>query len=234
MKSDQEKEDRELISKALGAVADSAMKRLPRFRPQELNNLSWGICRLGQYGQKTDVLFAGIGQELMKRHQYFKPQDIGTTLWSFATYEYFDADVYRAAASELTLRKSHSFKPQELSNTVRIQPATLMRAPHTPSASIPLTYFILSRKQVWALATAGAIPQYADAFDTTIIPKDKRPSLSAVTKDPITECFAAATKELMRRPASFKAQEIKDVLWSLSRVRTSHDSTAPILYHMAF
>lgn len=234
LNSDLDKEDRELVSKALDVVADSAMKRLPRFRPQELNNLSWGICRLGQYGKKTDDLFAGIGQELLKRHQYFKPQDIGTTLWSFATYEYFDEDVYRAAASELTLRKSHSFKPQELSNTVRIQPATPMRAP-TPSAYHSAnTFYSLTRKQVWALATAGAIPQYADAFDTTIIPKDKRPSLSEVTKDPITECFAAATKELMRRPAYFKAQEIKDVLWSLSRVRTSNDNTATILYHMEF
>ena len=35
-----------------------------------------------------------------------------------ATVEYFNEDVYRAAASELTLRKSQSFKPQELSNTV--------------------------------------------------------------------------------------------------------------------
>jgi hypothetical protein len=32
--------------------------------------------------------------------------------------EYFDEEVYKAAASELTLRKSRSFKPQELSNTV--------------------------------------------------------------------------------------------------------------------
>ena len=32
-----------------------------------------------------------------------------------------------------------------------------------------------------------------------------------MTKDPISECFAAATTELMRRPHQFKAQEIKDV-----------------------
>lgn len=168
------------------------MQRLPRFRPQELNNLSWGICRLGCRGKKIDDLFKGIGQELLKRHYYFKPQDIGTTLWSFATMEYFDEDVYKAAASELTLRKSHSFKPQELSNTV------------------------------WALATAGATPQYADAFDTTIIPKAKRPPLSIVTKDPITECFAAATTELINRPHQFKTQEIKDVLWSLSKAGIRH------------
>ncbi len=45
-------------------------------------------------------------------------KDIGTTLWSFATVEYYDEAVFKAAASELTLSKSRSFKPQELSNTV--------------------------------------------------------------------------------------------------------------------
>lgn len=43
-----------------------------------------------------------------------------------------------------------------------------------------------------------------------------------VTKDPVSECFAAATTELMRRPHHFKAQEIKDILWSLSKVGIRH------------
>jgi hypothetical protein len=50
-----------------------------------------------------------------------------------------------------------------------------------------------------------------------------------VTKDPISECFAAATTELMRRPHQFKAQEIKDVLWSLSKVKCS-----PPIYYFAY
>ncbi len=63
-----------LLGKTLESVAKSAMTRLPRFRPQELNNLSWGICRLGYHGEIIDELFDGIGQELRKRHYYFKPQ----------------------------------------------------------------------------------------------------------------------------------------------------------------
>lgn len=121
LESDREEADRALVTRVLDIVADNAMNRLHRFRPQELNNLAWGICRLGCYGDKMDKLFEGVGQELLKRHSYFKPQDIGTTLWSFATFEYFNEDVYRAAASELTLRKSRSFKPQELSNTVSVK-----------------------------------------------------------------------------------------------------------------
>lgn len=192
LKTDDEEGDRNLVKRTLSAVINSALKRLPRFRPQELNNLTWGICRLGHYEEKMDDLFEGVGQELLKRHYYFKPQDIGTTLWSFATFGYFDDEVFKAAASELSLKRSHSFKPQELSNTV------------------------------WALATAGAPVQYKTAFDTTIIPQSKRPSLSEIKSDPITLCFAAATTELMRRPENFKAQEIKDVLWSLSKASIRH------------
>lgn len=102
--------------------------------------------------------------------------------------EYFDEDVFKAAASELTLSKSPSFKPQELSNTV------------------------------WALATAGAIPKYPQAFDSTTLKNSYRVSRGEIVSDPITACFAAATTELIRRPHEFKEQEIKDVLWSLSKV----------------
>jgi len=104
--------------------------------------------------------------------------------------EYFNEDVYRAAASELPLRDARSFKPQEMSNTV------------------------------WALATAGAVPKYLSAFDTTLVPANKRVTMSEIVDDPITECFAAVSTELIRRPMEFKDQEIKDVLWSLSKVRT--------------
>lgn len=74
LQSDRISEDRELVTRILDVVAKSAMERLPRFRPQELNNLSWGFCRLGHHGDTMDILFNGIGQELLKRHYYFKPQ----------------------------------------------------------------------------------------------------------------------------------------------------------------
>ena len=103
--------------------------------------------------------------------------------------EYFDEAVFKAAASELAMHKSHLFKPQELSNTV------------------------------WALATAGAVPQYLQAFDSTTVKNSNRISKQEIMSDPITTCFAVATTELIRRPYQFKEQEIKDILWSLSKVR---------------
>ncbi len=41
-----------------------------------------------------------------------------------------------------------------------------------------------------------------------------------IMEDPITECFAAVASEVIRRPHEFKDQELKDVLWSFSRVRS--------------
>jgi len=184
--------DRELIARTLDVVFRSALPRLDKFRPQELNNLTWGIHRLGHYNSNYRELLNGIAQEVIKRKHQFTPQDIGTTLWSLASMEYFEEDVYRAASSRLSLRHCRSFKPQELSNTV------------------------------WALATAGLYPKDLNVFDTTLVLSSKRMTLSEITNDSITECFAAATTELIRRPAEFKEQEMKDLLWSLSKAGVRH------------
>jgi len=188
----QPEDDRELIARTLDAVVKSSIPRLHKFRPQELNNLSWGICRLGHYNSDYRELLEGIAREIMKRKHQFAPQDIGTTLWSFASMEYFEEDVYRSACSRLSLRHCRSFKPQELSNTV------------------------------WALATAGVFPKDLSVFDTTLVSSSKRMTISEITKDSVTECFAAATTELIRRPLEFKEQEIKDLLWSLSKAGVRH------------
>ncbi len=66
--------DRQLVSETLLVVARSSKMRLHRFRPQELNNLVWGYCRLGQYTDEMRMLFAGVGQEILKRRRQFSPQ----------------------------------------------------------------------------------------------------------------------------------------------------------------
>ena len=92
-----------------------------KFRPQELNNLAWGFARLGHYGSDSfNKLFQGIGIELKKRPKRFAAQDICTSMWSFASVEYFDEEVFRTATSEISSRDASSFKPQEMSNTVWI------------------------------------------------------------------------------------------------------------------
>jgi len=56
-----------------------------------------------------------------------------------------------------------------------------------------------------------------DCFDTTLAPASVQ-----MPRDPATMAFAVAAQELMRRPHQFKAQEIKDVLWSFSKVGIRH------------
>jgi hypothetical protein len=97
--------------------------------------------------------------------------------------------MYRAIATRLTKESAQHFKAQELSNTV------------------------------WALATAEVIPTYVDTFDTSMLDSNVRPSPRQAEADPVTVCFALAAQELMRRPYDFKTQEIKDILWSFSKVR---------------
>jgi hypothetical protein len=72
------------------------------------------------------------------------------------------------------------------------------------------------------LATAGIAPQYTRAFDTTLVPASQRPTKEMITDDPITICFAAVASEAMRRPHDFKDQELKDVLWSFSKIGVRH------------
>lgn len=72
---------------------------------------------------------------------------------------------------------------------------------------------------VWALATAGFGPRHVHAFDTSLVPTSQRPTRAMIGEDPLTECFAAVASETMRRPHEFKDQELKDVLWSFSKVR---------------
>jgi hypothetical protein len=65
----------------------------------ELNNLAWGFARLGHRSERAERLFMGVANELTMRTWQFKPQDIGTTLWSLATSGCFDYGAFRAGAS---------------------------------------------------------------------------------------------------------------------------------------
>jgi hypothetical protein len=73
---------------------------------------------------------------------------------------------------------------------------------------------------VWALATADVQVVDVDAFDTSLVPPSQRPKVT----DPATACFGIAAQQLMQRPYDFKPQEIKDVLWSFSKVGIRHPS----------
>lgn len=143
--SNQFEEDRELMQQAVEAVVLAAYPQLDRFRSQELNNLAWALARLVDHKSAlVENILRGIGMQLCDRKRFVTPQDIGATIWSLATLEFFDEEIYRGIAFRLTPDKGGSCKPQELSNIV------------------------------WAIATAEVQVKDRDAFDTTLVPESKR------------------------------------------------------------
>ena len=75
---------------------------------------------------------------------------------------------------------------------------------------------------VWALATAGVLPQYQNAFDFDLLPDSCRPTLDDIQRDPVTNCFRLITEEMMHRIKFYKPQEIKDTLWAMTKVGLRH------------
>lgn len=76
----------------------------------ELNNMAWGFARLGHRTERTYQLLEGVAEELVRRTWHFKPQDVGATLWSFATIEHFHRGAFEAGAARLNFRHIRSFK----------------------------------------------------------------------------------------------------------------------------
>lgn len=206
LSSDQPVQDNELMLQVIDACATAALPRLARFKSQELNNMAWALARLFS-DDRNDVcntdpavqqLLYGIGRQLCHPKRVVAAQDIGTALWSFATVGFPDYDVYRSVASRLSreFRIAKFYKPQELSNTV------------------------------WSFATVEMplTDDQKNVFDTTIVPEKEQSTnyQVRVDKDPVLAALDIAATELMRRPYEFKAQEIKDVLWSFSKLQVRH------------
>lgn len=165
----------------------------PRLHSFQAQELNNVAWAFSRLGRKESTqLYEGIGRQFANPRRRFTGQDVGTTLWALSTVEYANDNIYRAICSRITMESAKNFKAQECSNAV------------------------------WAVSTAGVVPKYPDAFDTTLIPPNERLSLSDISDDPITLCFAVAANELMRRPHEFKSQEIKDVMWSFSRAGIRH------------
>jgi len=147
---------------------------------------------MARLDEKDEELLKMIGRELANPRKSVNSQDLSTSLWSMATMEFYDEELYRSVVARFHSIGANGFNPQEFSNTV------------------------------WALATAGVVPKYPSVFDEKLLPPDLRPTMEEAMRDPVTSIFAAAASELIRRPQNFKTQEIKDVLWSFTRVGMRH------------
>jgi hypothetical protein len=133
-----------------------------------------------------------IGNHLCHPRRTVASQDIGTTLWSMASVGAYDAQLYKRLIQRLSVAQWTRAKPQELSNIV------------------------------WAMARAEMeLGDDQDAFDTSLLVlyTSKRPP---APQDPVVVVFGIVAQELLRRPFDFKPQEVKDVLWSFSKIGIRH------------
>ena len=105
--------DKQLMEETMAVAIRHIKENCRRYKSQEMNNFAWTMARLGQ---RDDDLLKIMGNELINPKRRVTSQDIGTTLWSFATMEYYDADFYRSFVRRVDRNKARYTKPQELSN----------------------------------------------------------------------------------------------------------------------
>jgi hypothetical protein len=189
LKSDDYDADEALVNEVLAAVRVSVPGRIRVFKEQELNNMAHGCARLDRCEPE---LFTSIARDFARRRGRLTGQDIGATLWAFASTKFYDEDSFANLLSRLRMNDVQYWKPQEISNII------------------------------WAIGTAGISPKYRTAFDCSLIPADERISFEQASQDPFTLAFAAAAKEILRRPEEFKTQEMKDTLWGFSKAGVRH------------
>jgi len=107
--------DAQLAATAVQVVYQHAKENIFRYRPQELNNLSWIMARM----DVTDFeLMELLAKEMGNPRRKVMSQDLGTTLWGMASSKFDQPELYRAVAARWTPEMAARAKPQELSNAV--------------------------------------------------------------------------------------------------------------------
>ena len=186
--------DQDMMHSALLEIVSSSIPILQKFRSQELNNLAWSIARL------VDGRFVESQPSLQ-----FVLNGIGQQL-SSERRNISSQDISTTLWSMATL---------EVVNESLYRALTSRLDPNKGHSYKPQEL----SNTLWALATAEIqIETERDAFDTSLVPESIRPKI----RDPVVLAFATAGRELMRRPEQFKTQEIKDVLWSFSKIGIRH------------
>lgn len=199
--------DARLMVEAVNTVGVAALQQLPQFWSQELNNLAWALARLLSDDSNVNVIAAS--SESSRATVQALLRGIGLQL----------LDPRRAVKSQdvgttLWALATLEFHDEKIYRGVASRLSTELAHQYKPQE--------LSNS-IWAFATAEIEAEEVDVFDTSLVPGLQQPG---VPTDPVTICFAAAAQELMRRPHQFKSQEIKDVLWSFSKVGIRH----PLLF----
>lgn len=204
LESDQPAADTQLMVDTVNVIVNSALTLLPRFWSQELNNVAWALARLLSDSSHSNLVAARTDSFRTNVRRLL--QGIGTQL----------ADPRRSVTSQdigttLWALATLEFFDEQIYRGIATRLAFSRAHLYKPQE--------LSNS-IWALATAEiAVGSDIDVFDITMVPASQRPTKP---QDPLTMCFGIAAQVLMQRPHQFKSQEIKDVLWSFSKVGIRH------------
>jgi len=177
---------------------------------------------------ETMELILNASVELKQR---FRAQEINNFAWSVSRLTDLDdaqnvTDRVADIVMELRKRRHPRLTSQDIGTTVWAM-ATLRYTDATLYREVAKCMSVQKAHQyrpqeismtIWAFATAEIeLGEDVDAFDTTLLPR-KQPRIS----DPIVKAFAIAAQEIIRRPKEFKPQELKDAMWSFSKIGIRH------------
>jgi hypothetical protein len=186
-----------LINDTLDIIIVTSIPRLSEFKSLELNNLTWVIAKLVKKGNNAvDQLLNGIRAQFSNQNRRVTLKDASATLWCFASISYFDDDLYRMICSRISFDDGTKHNQQ--------------------CSDMP--------KLIRALAISDIKLQDKTLFDSTLFTKKSIHAKNHLPTDPILRLFDLAATELIRRPYDFSVREIKDILWSFSKLGIRHPS----------
>lgn len=231
-------------------MASELIKRPDDFKSQEITNSCWAMATLGfgisaeTSSASNDYTFLMTGdpegdRQLMERAldavsksalprlNVFRSMELNNLAYAFARLGRTESnDLYAGIAREFA-RPKRVVTGQDIGTTLwsfslveyfdkDAYRSIVSRMSVNDARNYSPTELANS---VYALASAEVEVRYPDSFDTALVADNLRPT--NWKDDPVTVCFAVVARELMRRPQEFKSQEIKDVLWSFSKVSTT-------------
>ncbi len=246
-KSNRSPEEDACAVSILRTVANELIKRPDDFRSQEITNSCWAMATLG-FGISAETSSASndytflmtddpvgdrqlmeralhaVSKSALPRLNAFRSMELNNLAYAFARLGRTESnDLYAGIAKEFA-RPKRVVTGQDIGTT--LWSFSLVEYFDKDAYRLIASRVNVDDAQnysptelansVYALASAEVDAMYPDSFDTAVVAESLRPS--NWKDDPVTVCFAIAAKELTRRPHEYKSQEIKDVLWSFSKV----------------
>jgi RAP domain len=199
--------DTTLMVQAINVIISASIQQLPRFTSQGLGNLVWALARLLSVDGKPNAM-----TKITRENADPLLKGIGLQLAN-PQRDIVPQNVGNALWALAKLNYCNESIYCAIAKRIIPSESHLYEPQHLSNT-------------VWAFATAGVSLENVDVFETSLVPGLQHPT---PPNDPVTISFAVAVQELMRRPQHFTNQNLKDVVWSFSKLGIRH----PALFKFA-